>query len=225
MATSTGPGPGPTRAPGGWVLRTRGPDCVHGVQHRPHVRCPQAAPLPLRVVQQYALVVPPVPRSVTAAPAAAAGPSAKPPVLAALLLGGAPPPPPPGDLPPLANLGEGGGRGAADELHGVVTRVCDLWAPHFATEPPALVLRRWAGGEHSFCPGAGTQRRRPRGASVRGTVAGTRPCIALGAPGSNGELLSGLTGHHISSSYGRKTPATTAHRGPHPLGRNRAGRV
>ena len=62
--------------------------------------------------------------------------------------GGCPPPPPaPGDLPPLANLGEGegkGGQGTAAELHAVATRVYDPWAADFATEPWALALQRWA---------------------------------------------------------------------------------
>ena len=55
----------------------------------------------------------------------------------------------PGDLPPLVNPGDAGGRGeggrgTAAELHGVATRVYDLWAADFAVEPRALALRRWA---------------------------------------------------------------------------------
>ena len=38
----------------------------------------------------------------------------------------------------------GGGRVTAAELHGVATRVYDLWAADFAAEPRALALRRWA---------------------------------------------------------------------------------
>ena len=94
VAAGTGPRAGPAGAPSGWVLRTGGPNPVHGIQHRPHIQRPRAAPLPLRVVQWYALVVPPLPlpRWVIAAPAAAAGPSAGPPTSSPFARGGVPPP-------------------------------------------------------------------------------------------------------------------------------------
>ena len=105
-------------------------------------------PLPLREVQRYALVVPPLPHGGVAARQQQPAPQPGPPAPAALWLKGGCPPHPPGDPPPLANPrgagGGGGGRGTAAELHGVGTSVYDLWAAYFATEPRALALRRWA---------------------------------------------------------------------------------
>ena len=41
--------------------------------------------------------------------------------------------------------------------------------------------------------------------------------MTTGTLGTDGEALSGLTGHHISGSYGRKASAAAAHCMPHPL--------
>ena len=79
-------------------------------------------------------------------PQAAAGPSGAPPPAppALLLRGGSPPPRRATCRPWVTRGGGGGGRGTAAELHGLATRVYDLWAVDFATEPRALALRRWA---------------------------------------------------------------------------------
>ena len=125
------------------------------------------------------------------------------------------PPPPPLGKPGAAGRRVGGGASPlAKWLLGWGARLRRRLLLLGAPGPSSTAV----GGEHGFCLGAGTQRRRPCNASVGRTLAHRCPCTAFGALGGDGEVLSGLTGHHISGSHGQKAPATTAHRGPHPLG-------
>ena len=93
-----------------------------------------------------------------------------------------------------------GGQGTAAELYGLATAVYDLWATDFATDPRALVHRRWA--ESTVFAWA----RELRG--VAGLLYAEQshvcPCTAPGTLGNNGEVFSGLTVRYISSCMARK---------------------
>ena len=138
VVAGAGPGAGPARVPGGWVLCTGGPDPVHGFRHQPHVRRPWAAPLPLRAVQQYALVIPPLPRWSTASSAAAAGPLAGPPAPAALLLGGG------GGCPPPALVVVGGSNPGSSVRPGARWRGPRHRPLQHPAPPPVPPVRRVA---------------------------------------------------------------------------------